>query len=67
LATSDFFSSKYGDFGVFFPKEFFVPFALDFVCCHNVKFVQKKNIFLLFLWGGHQKVGNQISLLFDLE
>jgi hypothetical protein len=38
-----FFSSKYGDFGVLFPKKSFVTFALDFFCGrHAAKFRHQK-------------------------
>jgi hypothetical protein len=35
-----FFSSKYGDFGILFPKKSFVTFALDCFFCgrHGAKF-----------------------------
>jgi hypothetical protein len=61
LATSNYFFAKYDDFGIFFPKEFFVPFALDFVCCHNAKFAQKKKHFSLVPMGWTSK-GRQSNI-----
>jgi hypothetical protein len=48
MATSDLFSTKYGNFSTFFSKKPFIHFAPDFFfCCHHEKICQEKKENLL--------------------
>jgi hypothetical protein len=63
-----FFLSKYGEFGVFFPsKTSFLPFILDFFCCHGVKFCNKTKYWMrVFVGLGSLLVGSITTNLVEL-